>query len=180
MHDEARDYVSRMVAALPTPRRVVEIGGRNINGGVRDLFGDDCTYICTDIEAGEGVDVVADGGTYTPPWAPDIVVCCEVLEHAPNAHAIITNAHRMLAPGGAFIVSAAAPPRAVHSGWDGQEWLFDGEHYANITEKELTAWCYPLFDSVTVEYDAAHGDVRALAIRATVMDTRPYLAWEEV
>lgn len=179
MHDEARDYVSRMVAALPQRRRVVEIGGRNVNGGVLDLFGE-CEYICTDIEAGEGVSVVTDGATYVPPWAPDTVVCCEVLEHAANAHAIVINAHRMLAAGGVFIVTAAAPPRAEHSGYDGQPWLFEGEHYANITEQELTDWCYPLFASLTVEYDSEHGDIRTLAIKAQELRTDTYINWEEV
>lgn len=181
MHEEARDYVSRIVAELPKRRRIVEIGGRNVNGGIRDLFGD-AAYISTDIAAGEGVDVVADGADYTPPWQPDTVVCCETLEHAQRASGIIFNAYHMLAPGGVFIMTAAAPPREVHSGWDGSPWLFDKEHYANITPEALAAWLQR-FLVAEVEYDDIHGDIRAVASKArprTAQDLLKMIDWTEV
>lgn len=103
MHAQALTYVQEAVASLPKPPRcVVEIGGRDINGSVRPLFGD-AAYTATDIAPGRGVDVVADGATYTPDEAPDCVVCCEVLEHAANWRDIIANARRILEIGRAHV-----------------------------------------------------------------------------
>lgn len=136
MHPAAYQYVADALAKLPSPpKRVVEIGGRNINGTVRDLFAA-ADYTATDIADGPGVDVVADGATYQPDTAPDCVVCCEVIEHAKNWRDIIANARRILAPGGVLIVTAAGEGRAPHSALDGAG-LRPGEYYANISERDL-------------------------------------------
>jgi hypothetical protein len=68
---------------------VVEIGGRNVNGSVRELFHPECAYLSTDIAPGDGVDIVADGASLSLDIAADLVVCCEVLEHASNADAVV-------------------------------------------------------------------------------------------
>lgn len=180
MHPEARAFVSKVTSELPLRRRVVEIGGRNINGGVREFF-PAAEYINTDIEEGKGVDVVADGAEYEPPWEPDTVVCCEVLEHAEQAEAIIANAHRMLRPGGLLILTAAAPPREVHSGWDGGPHLFKDEFYRNVEPDELARWLSIFGARVKVEYDSEHGDIYAVAVKEpTPAPAKPFLDWVEV
>lgn len=96
---------------------VVEIGSRNINGGVRDLI--DCgEYVGVDRAAGPGVDVVADAHDWLPPRTPDLVVCCEVLEHCPEPEILVGRMVSWLGREGHLIVTCAIDPRAPH-GCDG-------------------------------------------------------------
>lgn len=69
---------------IHAPLSVVEIGGLDVNGGVRDLFA--CPYTTVDRQDGAGVDVVQDGAEYLAYRcnlgdAPHTVVCLEALEH---------------------------------------------------------------------------------------------------
>ena len=163
MHEAAFRFVERAVAdygdRILGP--VVEIGGRNVNGTIRGLFGPD--YIATDVAPGLGVDVVADGATYAPPAPAGAVVCCEVLEHTALAEEICANAHRMLAPGGVFIVTAAGRGRGEHSAVDGCN-LRAGEFYKNVETVDLEAWLAP-FGWSAVEYNPVARDVYAVAIK---------------
>lgn len=162
MHSAAYQYVQDAIANLPRPpERVVEIGARDINGSVRPLFGD-ADYIAIDIADGPGVDVVADGATYTPDTPPDCVVCCETLEHCEHWRAIVANARRILAPGGALILTAAGEGRAPHSAIDGAG-LRPGEYYGTIGERELLAALTGFAEAHTRVNDAAH-DIYATAI----------------
>lgn len=162
MHAEARAYVARALASLPPPRRVVELGSRDVNGGIRDLLPADCAYVGVDIAEGESVDVVADAAAYRPPWRPDLVLCCEVLEHAPDPQAIVANAARMLAPGGALVLTAACSPREPHSGQDGGP-PSEGEHYRNVDPAALAGWLAAGFRSFDLGTHP-RGDVYATAI----------------
>lgn len=161
MHAEAFGWVQRQIAQLPPRRRVVELGGRDINGSIRQLFVGSA-YTAVDIAPGPGVDVVADGATFRPEVQPDTVVTCETLEHAEAAEAIVRNAHAMLAPGGVLVLTCASTGRPPHSGIDGGA-VRPGEHYANVAPDELEAWLSE-FSSRVVEYDP-RGDVYALAIK---------------
>lgn len=161
MHDGAYTFVQSVAPQRP-PGLVVEIGGRNVNGTIRDLFRND-RYISVDAYDGPGVDVVADGATYQPPEPPTCVVCCEVLEHAPNADAICHNAFDMLAPGGVYIVTTATGSRAPHSATDGGP-IRAGEFYRNVSERELRAWLRP-FARVTIERHDDRGDLYAIAYK---------------
>jgi hypothetical protein len=61
MHSEAREFVARH--ARPSPGLLVlDIGGRDMNGTVRDLW-PGADYTAMDITDGPGVDVVADAAT---------------------------------------------------------------------------------------------------------------------
>jgi SAM-dependent methyltransferase len=140
MHHAAATWLrSVLVAAAPT--RVVEIGARNINGSVRDLLPHPgpTSYVGVDIGAGPGVDVVADGATFVPTESPDVVVCAETLEHAPNAAAIVQNALAMVVPGGRVVITCAGPGRAPHSAQDGGP-LREGEFYRNLASAEIVSW----------------------------------------
>lgn len=135
MHPEARDWVRQCIERPPTV--VVEIGSRDINGSVRDLF-PGCTYIGVDLVDGPGVDIVGDATTVGLP-ACDLVVSTEAFEHYPEPWKVIDAAHKALAPGGTFVATMAGPGRHPHSG------LIEGppqpgEHYQNITPAELAAW----------------------------------------
>lgn len=138
MHPEAYHFVRSALEQLPPRTRVVELGGRDFNGSIRDLFGD-ADYTSVDILAGFGVDVVCDAATFVPSEQPDTVVCCETLEHAANAEAIVDNALRMLAPGGVLLCTCATHPRAPHSAIDGLTVRPD-EWYRNVSRDDLASW----------------------------------------
>ena len=134
MHKEARDYVARF--ATDAAIDVVEIGSRNINGTVRDLF-PNARWYGIDLYEGPMVDEVADAATWQPAEPVDLVVSCEVFEHAESWRQIIANTRTMLRPGGRIVVTAAGPRRATHSGVDGGSQLHPGEYYGNVEPLSL-------------------------------------------
>lgn len=158
MHAEARRFVAAHSGTYP---HVVELGGRDVNGGVRDLFDYD-RWLSIDLHPGPAVDVVADARTYRPNFEADLVVCCEVAEHCPRPWQLVANAHRILRPGGVFLFTAACPPRAPHSAVDGGP--VRDEHYRNIDPYRLASWL-GRFDDWTTHTHSDRGDVYAVARR---------------
>jgi SAM-dependent methyltransferase len=161
MHAEAFAFIRDQLAQLPPRQRVVELGGRDFNGTIRGLF-EGAEYTSVDLRPGAGVDVVSDAAEYTPPVAPDTVVCCEVLEHAPNAAAVVANALRVLAPGGVLLLTCATDPRAPHSGIDGEQ-VRPGEYYGNVAPSDLARWLSDATVALLETLD--RGDLRCVAYR---------------
>jgi hypothetical protein len=165
MHPEAWDFVRRATRVWSRPRAVVELGSRDLgNGSVRGLFPDAESYVGVDVVPGPSVDVVADAGTWRPePFflVPDLVVCCELLEHTAAGPAILANAHGMLRPGGRLVLTAASTGRAPHSALDGGP-LREGEYYQNVDPDELLCWLRP-FTVEAFEVHPERGDVYAVA-----------------
>lgn len=163
MHLEARVFVERIATNVWPRLRVVEFGARNVNGGVRDLFAT-ASYLGVDLVEGPGVDVVADAAELclSELNPPDTVVCCEVLEHAPNAREIVLNAGRLLGPTGVAIFTAACEPRRPHSAKDGGP-LREDEFYKNVDPRELREWLNSWAARCHVEEHRERGDVYAVA-----------------
>lgn len=143
--------------------KVIEIGSRDINGGVRDLFSH-AVYIGVDVAPGPGVDRVADGATWEPMGDVDCVVCCETLEHAANAREIVRNCVKMLDKGGTLIITAAGPGRDPHSAID-LDPIRDTEYYRNIDPDDLRGWI-DLPDCEVVDASTrGYTDVYAVAVK---------------
>ena len=146
---------------------MLEIGGQDMNGSVRELFAPARLPVCGH-RARPGVDVVADAATWRP-LDPDrrfaVVVCCEVLEHTPVWRDILRTAHDVLEPGGLFIVTCAGPGRPVHSGRSAVSELEPGEWYRNISPEEL-AGALRLAGFQGASVTIAGQDCQALARRA--------------
>lgn len=141
MHSAAADFTRaalRLWGEWPT--KVVEVGSLDVNGSVRDLFAGAALYTGIDVRDGRGVDEVADGADYVPGYAPDVVLCLEVLEHVSEekAEAIVANMVHMLEPGGLLVITAAGPDRAPH-GVDGGA-VGPGETYRAVKVSELERW----------------------------------------
>lgn len=170
MHAAARAFVERWVR----PDRddpVIEIGSRNVNGGLRDLFPRAPqlqTYVGLDILPGPGVDIVADAATWEPAELAECVICCEVLEHAQNWRGILMNACAWLAPGGRLIVTCAGAGRKPHSAIDGEA-LRPEEHYQNLMMWEVVPCIseVPGMRILVSEYDPQGCDVRVVAERGS-------------
>jgi hypothetical protein len=70
----------------------------------------------------------------------ELVVCCEVLEHARDIPGLVKSAFENLMFGGVFLVTCATEPRDPHSAVDGGP-LRDGEHYDNVDPGTLVSLC---------------------------------------
>lgn len=170
MHPEAFAFVKAAVAVLAQPKHVLEIGSKDINSTaqrlvIRDLFKGSTKYTGIDLTAGPGVDVVADGATWSGDGKLfDLVISTETLEHAANAVVIVANAHKLLAPGGALLLTAAGEGRHPHSAVDGMLVLKPGEFYRNVTRSVLARWLQP-FAVRLIDDTSTPRDIYALAIK---------------
>ena len=165
MHAEARAWVEQY--ATDQPVEVLDLGGRDINGSIRNLFPNATTYRCLDILPGQGVHIVDDAGTWTPDQEYDFVVSTECFEHSENWRDIVRTAFEALRPGGWFIATMAGPGRPVHSGVDGRlNDLHPGETYANIQPAALhQALTDAGFRAIFVDQRFNPCDVRCVGIR---------------
>lgn len=94
--------------------KVLEIGSYDVNGSVRQFFGE-ASYCGTDLMEGPGVDLVADGHLLThEDDTYDITLSCECFEHNPHWAATFLNMHRMTRPGGFVLFTCATRGRLEH------------------------------------------------------------------
>jgi SAM-dependent methyltransferase len=162
MHDAAYRYVAGVVAGQRF-QRVVEVGGRYVNGSIRRLI-DARLYLSIDLEDGPEVDVVGDCRYWEPPWQASLVVCCEVLEHAAEAREVVDACIGYLKPGGRLIITCAGPGREPHSGHDGGP-VKANEWYENIDPADLEKWLDEDLEMVRVQYNGVAKDVYATGIK---------------
>lgn len=163
MHAEAFAYVEQF--ASDEPLAVLDIGGRNVNGTVRDLF-PNADYTALDILPGDGVDIVANAASWQPDRAYDLIVCTEVFEHTDEWLQILEVAFAACKPGGRIVLTMAGPGRPEHSAIDGGPRRPD-EHYENVAPEDLQAGLLATgWVDVEVEYRPSPADTRATATRA--------------
>lgn len=87
MHPEARQEAELFAATLDRnkPLRILDVGSRDVNGSVRDLFArPPWTYTGVDLESGKGVDIVIKESSHWLPLAPksyDVAISISVFEH---------------------------------------------------------------------------------------------------
>lgn len=169
MHPEARDGLDRMIAATGIDRgagwRVLDLGGRDVNGGIRDLL-PDAHWTGLDIRSGPGVDLVHDATLPWPDGFPlfDIVVSTEMLEHVHDWPAVLETAHAALDPFGAQLAfftcaSTGRRPHGASGEWDppADEW------YGNVDPEHLSRELGRVFADSIVEYNPTPGDAYAYA-----------------
>lgn len=164
MHDQAFEWVRDCVDGCGLDRsgvKVLDLGGRDVNGTTRRLFTDPGCYVVVDIAEHESVDVVADAADLNLGETFDVVTSTECLEHAARAPEIVGAAFRHLVPGGVFVATMAGPGRGPH-GAGGEPSPPAGEFYANVPPWALCSWLESAgFVNVTV--DQLGADVRCVA-----------------
>jgi SAM-dependent methyltransferase len=155
MHPEAWNWLAAQVQPhWQHAARVIDLGGRNINGTPRALFSVATAYTALDASAGPGVDIVADAGSWLPGpghrAAFDVALCTEVFEHAQHWPAILYNLWLLLRPGGCALVTCATAPRRSHA-MDGREPAPPHEWYANVEPAALRRPMELLFREVSLQ-----------------------------
>jgi hypothetical protein len=170
MHPEAHDGFARMLAgadldAVTFDGSVLDFGGRDINGSVRDLL-PNAKWLGVDIEPGPGVFLVLDLTTLgsLPVAKAHVIACTEVFEHVQEWRQIVRAAAQSLRPDGPelFLVTCASTGRRPH-GASGELDPPPGEWYANVAPEDLRGALEQHFADVVVEYRADPGDVYARA-----------------
>lgn len=134
MHQAVWDYIRQF--ATQDPVKILDIGGRDLNGTHKALFPNASKYVVLDLRPGPNVDIVADATTWEPDDEYDIVTCAEVYEHAPNWPMIVATAYRALRPGGFYVATCAGPGRPEHSGVEATP-LLPGEYYGNVSMDDM-------------------------------------------
>lgn len=124
-----RAYLQRHAAALGTD--VLEIGSRLPSPACvwainRDLA-PGANWLGADFMPGDNVDVVADAHNLPEAWAGRFssVVCSEVLEHVVNPWRVLSEARRVLRPGGTLLVTTLTT-FPVHA-YPNDYWRFTAE-----------------------------------------------------
>jgi hypothetical protein len=174
MHPETMSFVQARVFGREFDR-VLEIGSQDVNGSVRRLFSKNTKYWGIDVVDGPGVDAVVDGATFeTPHDFPgySLVLCLEVLEHAPEWRAIVRTCAKVCSVYGECIITCATDPRPPHGGQDGRLLTpeehhvlmptEDKEYYRNVDPQMLLGVVHGVFKAVYIER-LDRGDLRVIA-----------------
>ena len=130
MTGEVQDWVKSCVERFPLKGAVLEVGSRDVCGNPRHHFNDRerfPSYIGVDREAGNNVDLVIDANYLTPrslsPYPrPNVIVCCEMIEHDQRFWESIERMESVLEPGGYLLLTTRSwrgcPPHCVpHDYW---------------------------------------------------------------
>ncbi|GAB4143376.1 MAG: hypothetical protein Tsb009_14450 [Planctomycetaceae bacterium] len=137
--------------------RVLEIGSRNINGSLRELFSNSEKYVGVDVEPGPDVDIVCLGHEYAAlPESFDVVCSAEAFEHDPYASRTIHQMLRYLRPGGLFFMTCAGEGRPEHgTSRTGKCYGPQSDFYRNVTVRDFQEWA-GLREDVFPEHDLRH------------------------
>ena len=122
---------------------VLEIGSYDVNGSIRNLFPSE-NYTGVDLTDGPGVDIVCSGDKVDlKNNSVDVVISCEVFEHAEEWNKIFDNMYRMLKPGGLLIMTCASTGRLEHGTQRTSPFTSPGtqsiglDYYKNISKTEF-------------------------------------------
>lgn len=115
---------------------VLEVGSRDVNGSPRGILSGNpwVNYIGCDIEAGPGVDVIADALRLDEIFAVDhfdIVLSTELLEHVADWRLALYQMAKRLHTGGLMIITTRSPGFEYHP-YPIDCWRFTIEHMQQI------------------------------------------------
>lgn len=88
-------------------KNILDIGSRNVNGTLRDVRPEGCGYLCVDLGAGPGVDLVLSDPHQLPlaEQSFDMVVSTSCLEHDPMFWLTFLEMCRILRHGGYIYIN---------------------------------------------------------------------------
>lgn len=171
-HREQRAFCRKVKRLFPQyfkNSRVLEIGSRNVNGSLRELFAD-CEYIGVDCVDGDGVDIVCLAHEFRDkPESFDVVCAAETFEHDPFAGRSVQTMLAHLRPKGLFFMTCASSGRKEHGTIrQGEDYGPNPEFYRNVEMNRFVQWLlatdYSLQD-LHLEYRQHPGDLYCYAIK---------------
>jgi len=117
MHYQAKHFMDWVKSILPSyfiNKKVIDIGGGDINGNNRYLF-EDCEYDANDVCEANNVTIVSK--TSQLPFSNsifDTIISTECFEHDPEYALSIKKIYDMLKPNGLFAFTCASVGRGEH------------------------------------------------------------------
>lgn len=167
MHVQAEAFIKKAIADRgPFTGHVVELGSRDVNGGVRNLFPDAKSYLGIDIDPGPDIDLVIDAAD----WVPDKKYCCvvstETFEHTPRWPEILLVAATAITPDGVVLITCATSPRRPHSAQIDEHPPKRGEYYGNVSPADFLQAARKAGLKPDISVDHAHGDLYAICTLA--------------
>ncbi len=155
MHASVVTWLRNSLKAIPTPKTLLDIGGRNVNGSIKDLF-PGVVYKALDLHDGPGVDIVADARSWEPTETFDLIVSTGTFEHVQGWERIPIMMFKACRPGGHVLLTMAGPGFGAHSAHGGP--LQPGEWYAEPDPQDLhTTLSFAGFANVHVTLGHATG-----------------------
>lgn len=123
MHQSVMSFVRAALAPdYIKGRSVLEVGSYNVNGTVRDILQPHAgRYIGVDMRPGPGVDVVSTAEEMPDSLKSEIVVSCEMLEHAFEWRKAFTRMADLCT--GVLLVTARGPGFPLHD-YPSDHWRF--------------------------------------------------------
>ncbi|TVQ61736.1 MAG: glycosyltransferase [Phycisphaerales bacterium] len=158
---------------LPQRARVLDVGSRDVNGSMREVFADIASaYVGVDIEAGPGVDVVGDVvdlGELVGWNAFDLVMSTEMIEHCEPWRDAVSAMVASVRVGGYVLITTRSPGFALH-GYPSDHWRY--------TRADMRRILGPVCEIIDVQSDPTLGwacGVGVLARRTATDEELP--AW---
>ena len=145
MTPEIMRYLGSLAqSVLSEPGLVLEVGSLNVNGTARYAFSHATGYCGTDMQAGDGVDMVVNNTDLLATFGAgsfDTVICCETLEHDCDYMGTVRQLREIVKVGGYLVITTPSfgfpehlyPKHYANFGQDAfREWFFDGMQIVDL------------------------------------------------
>lgn len=135
MHQSVLDFGQRELSAVDISGKfVVEVGSLNVNGSLRQYVESlgPMDYYGVDMVSGPGVDRVCDFCDTGAGLTANLIICTEMLEHAPDWRKAVDKMKRTLDPGGVLILTTRSIGFARHHEHPGDFWRFSVQQMADM------------------------------------------------
>lgn len=126
-------------------KKVLEVGSLDVNGSPRDIVEPmgPALYVGVDMRPGPRVDQICDASALVSTFGADsfeVVLSTEMLEHAEDWRAAVSNMKRVVSPGGLLLITTRSPGFPQHD-YPGDYWRFTRqdalEIFADMDEVEV-------------------------------------------
>lgn len=104
MRHQSKKFLTELLTKIPEPKKVLDVGSRDINGHLRDMFHPD-SYTGLDMLEGQNVDVIANG--HKMPFENqifDLVISFDTFEHDDEFWLTLKEMKRVLKKGGYMVI----------------------------------------------------------------------------